>query len=316
MHLLRRINTALYYLVYVFWFLASLLPLRVLYFVSDLNFLLVYYLLRYRRKIVRSNLTSSFPEKDLSEIQDIEKKFYRHFCDIFAETVKLFSISEKQMRRRLKFENADMLNKYLNEGRSVSLFLGHCGNWEWLSAVPLCLTGEQKRGQIYHALENPAFDKLFLYLRSRFTTQCITMEDTFRTVVGWKRQGFNSCVGYISDQVPMYQNIHYFTEFLNHDTPVFTGAERITRLVDSVAVFIDFTRTSRGHYTCRFELISDNVKEIPTFGLTEKYIRLLEANIRKNPPYWLWSHNRWKRTREEFNKMFSEEEREKRLSRL
>ena len=130
MHLIRRMNTVLYYLVYVFWFLASLLPLRVLYFFSDLNFLLLYYALRYRRKIVRHNLTSSFPEKDLKEIITIEKEFYRHFCDLFAETVKLFSISEKQMAHRLTFENADMLNDYLGAGRSVSLFLGHCGNWE------------------------------------------------------------------------------------------------------------------------------------------------------------------------------------------
>ena len=161
MHLIHRMNIILYYLVYVFWFLASLLPLRVLYFFSDLNYLLLYFVFRYRRKIVRNNLTSSFPEKSTKEIISIEKEFYRHFCDLFAETIKLFSISEKQMRQRLTFENAEMINAYLGQGRSVSLFLGHYCNWEWISSIPLCLQGEQKRGQIYHALENPAFDKLF-----------------------------------------------------------------------------------------------------------------------------------------------------------
>lgn len=316
MHLIHRMNIILYYLVYVFWFLASLLPLRVLYFFSDLNYLLLYFVFRYRRKIVRNNLTSSFPEKSTKEIISIEKEFYRHFCDLFAETIELFSISEKQMRQRLTFENAEMINAYLGQGRSVSLFLGHYCNWEWISSIPLCLQGEQKRGQIYHALENPAFDKLFLYLRSRFTTECITMEDTFRTVVGWERSGHNSCVGYISDQAPGYPNIHYFTQFLNHDTPVFTGAERITRLIDAVAVYVDITRTDRGHYTCKFVLMSDAVKDVPRFGITEQYFRMLEDQIKASPPYWLWSHNRWKRTREGFNQLYSEEERAKRLSRL
>ncbi len=316
MRLVRLMNTALYYLVYVFWFLGSLLPLRVLYFFSDINFILVYHLFRYRRKLVRRNLTSSFPEKELSEIVSIERKFYRHFCDLFAETIKLFSMSEKQMRQRMTYENSELVNSYLSQGRSVSLFLGHCGNWEWVSSIPLCLEGDQKRGQIYHALENPAFDKLFLYLRSRFTTECISMEDTFRTVVGWERSGHNSCVGYISDQVPGYPNIHYFTQFLNHDTPVLTGAERIARLIDSVAVYVDIKRTKRGHYTCKFVLISDKLKEVPTFGITEQYFRLLEEQIKADPPYWLWSHNRWKRTREGFYQLYSEEECTKRLSRL
>lgn len=316
MRLVRLMNTALYYLVYVFWFLGSLLPLRVLYFFSDINFILVYHLFRYRRKLVRRNLTSSFPEKELSEIVSIERKFYRHFCDLFAETIKLFSMSEKQMRQRMTYENSELVNSYLSQGRSVSLFLGHCGNWEWVSSIPLCLEGDQKRGQIYHALENPAFDKLFLYLRSRFTTECISMEDTFRTVVGWERSGHNSCVGYISDQVPGYPNIHYFTQFLNHDTPVLTGAERIARLIDSVAVYVDIKRTKRGHYTCKFVLISDKLKEVPTFGITEQYFRLLEEQIKADPPYWLWSHNRWKRTREGFYQLYSEEECAKRLSRL
>ena len=145
-------NTALYYLVYVFWFLGSLLPLRVLYFFSEINFILVYHLFRYRRKLVRRNLTSSVPEKELSEIVSIERKFYRHFCDLFAETIKLFSMSEKQMRQRMTYENSELVNSYLSQGRSVSLFLGHCGNWEWVSSFPLCLEGDQKRGPISHLI--------------------------------------------------------------------------------------------------------------------------------------------------------------------
>ncbi len=142
------------------------------------------------------------------------------------------------------------------------------------------------------------------------------MEDTFRTVVGWERAGYHSCVGYISDQVPGYPNIHYFTQFLNHDTPVLTGAERIARLIDSVAVYVDITRNKRGHYTCKFVLMCDKLKEVPTFGITEQYFRLLENQIKADPAYWLWSHNRWKRTREGFYAQYSEEECAKRLSRL
>ena len=308
-------KSILYYIVFSFWFLASLLPLRLLYVFSDLLYYPLYYGVRYRRKVVRNNLVSSFPEKDMKEIIQIEKDFYSIFCDYMVETVKLFSMSKKEMQKRMTFEGTELVTDAFDAGRSCSCYLGHYCNWEWVSSLPIHLGRPEICGQVYHPLENAAFDKLFLHLRSRFGAKSITMNDTFRTVIGWKKSKILNIVGYISDQVPGYESVHYFADFLHHDTPVFTGTERISKIADTTVVYLDISRPKRGYYLCRFVKIADSLNNHPIFYATEQYYRLLEQTIQRAPQYWLWSHNRWKRTREEFNQLFSEEERTKRLSR-
>lgn len=303
-----------YYIGFALWYLVSLLPLRVLYWISDLLYYLLYNVVRYRKRVVYSNLESSFPEKSPKEIEKIAKEFYAFFCDYIVETIKLFSISEKEMRRRMRFEGLDELNKDFASGRSVSVYLGHYCNWEWISSLGIHCNVQC--GQIYHPLENKIFDRLFLYMRGRFKAQSIEMDATFLTVLGWKKKGIVNIVGYISDQVPGYHNIHYWTDFLHHDTPVFTGAERISKIMDTSVYYIDIERPKRGHYVARMVKIADTLSDKPIFYATERYFRLLEDTICRHPQYWLWSHKRWKRTREEFNRLFSEEERKKRLSRL
>ena len=308
-------KSILYYIVFSFWFLASLLPLRLLYVFSDLLYYPLYYGVRYRRKVVRNNLVSSFPEKDMKEIIQIEKDFYSFFCDYMVETVKLFSMSKKEMQKRMTFEGTELVTDAFDAGRSCSCYLGHYCNWEWVSSLPIHLGRPEICGQVYHPLENAAFDKLFLHLRSRFGAKSITMNDTFRTVIGWKKSKILNIVGYISDQVPGYESVHYFADFLHHDTPVFTGTERISKIADTTVVYLDISRPKRGYYLCRFVKIADSLNNHPIFYATEQYFRLHEQTIQRAPQYWLWSHNRWKRTREEFNQLFSEEERTKRLSR-
>ena len=151
-------------------------------------------------------------------------------------------------------------------------------------------------------------------MRGRFKAQSIKMDDTFLTILKWKKEGRKNIVGYIADQVPGYNNIHYWADFLHHDTPVFTGAERISKIMDTAVYYIDVESPRRGYYVARFIKIADSLNEHPVFFATEQYFRLLEQNIQRAPQYWLWSHKRWKRTREEFNRMFTEEERKKRLS--
>lgn len=305
-----------YKIAFVCWYLLSLIPLWMWYGLSSLLYYPLYYVVRYRRRIVRSNLCSCFPEKNLEEIVRIEKRFYAFFCDYAVETVKTFSISDKTIRKRIRFEGLEQLEEDFRNGRSCSLYLGHYCNWEWVSSLSLHLKGADKSGQIYHHLENEVFDRLFLYMRGRFGTDSIEMDDTFQTIRGWQKRGWKHIVGYISDQVPGYNNIHYWTDFLHHDTPVFTGAERIARILDTTAYYLDIDRPRRGYYVCRLVKMTDNLKEVPLFGLTESYFRMLEQTIRRKPEFWLWSHNRWKRTREEYNRLFTKEEQEKRLSRL
>ena len=301
-----------YYLPFALWFIISLLPLWVFYRLSDGLYYLVYHVVRYRRRVVYANLRSSFPEKSEAEIERIAKDFYSFFCDYIVETLKLFSMGEKNIRKRMKFEGLDQVKKDFANGRSVSVYLGHYCNWEWISSLGLHL--DEQCGQIYHPLENATLDRLFLYMRGRFKAQSIKMDDTFLTILKWKKEGRKNIVGYIADQVPGYNNIHYWADFLHHDTPVFTGAERISKIMDTAVYYIDVERPRRGYYVARFIKIADSLNEHPVFFATEQYFRLLEQNIQRAPQYWLWSHKRWKRTREEFNRMFTEEERKKRLS--
>ncbi len=301
-----------YYLSFALWFIISLLPLWVFYRLSDGLYYLVYHVARYRRRVVYANLRSSFPEKSEAEIERIAKDFYSFFCDYIVETLKFFSMGEKNIRKRMKFEGLGQVKEDFANGRSVSVYLGHYCNWEWISSLGLHL--DEQCGQIYHPLENATLDRLFLYMRGRFKAQSIKMDDTFLTILKWKKEGRKNIVGYIADQVPGYNNIHYWADFLHHDTPVFTGAERISKIMDTAVYYIDVERPRRGYYVARFIKIADSLNEHPVFFATEQYFRLLEQNIQRAPQYWLWSHKRWKRTREEFNRMFTEEERKKRLS--
>lgn len=301
-----------YYLSFALWFIISLLPLWVFYRLSDGLYYLVYHVVRYRRRVVYANLRSSFPEKNEAEIERIAKDFYSFFCDYIVETIKFFSMGEKNIRKRMKFEGLGQVKEDFANGRSVSVYLGHYCNWEWISSLGLHL--DEQCGQIYHPLENATLDRLFLYMRGRFKAQSIKMDDTFLTILKWKKEGRKNIVGYIADQVPGYNNIHYWADFLHHDTPVFTGAERISKIMDTAVYYIDVERPRRGYYVARFIKIADSLNEHPVFFATEQYFRLLEKNIQRAPQYWLWSHKRWKRTREEFNRMFTEEERKKRLS--
>ncbi len=289
----------LYVILFISWYFLSLLPFWLLYRVSDLVYYIVYHLVRYRRKIVRKNLTEAFPEKEIEEIIRIEKGFYRFFGDYIVETLKLFSISEKQMRRRMELGGLEELNKDLKT-RNCVVYMGHYCNWEWITSLPLHLDKEIVPGQIYHALENEAFNNLFLYLRSRFGGANIEMTTALRQLVLLKQQNKRFVVGFIADQAPNWNNINLWTDFLNHKSAVFTGAERIAKSVNAAVYYLDMVRVKRGYYRGEFVKITDTPKEYTEYQLTIEYAKRLEASICRAPQYWLWSHNRWKRTYEKF----------------
>lgn len=294
----------LYYMVLSVWYLFSLLPLRVHYFISDLMFWLLYGLLGYRRKVVYSNIKSSFPEKSEEELRKIERGFYHFFCDYIVETVKLMTISKENLRRRLTFKGAELVDEVVESGQSCAVYLGHLGNWEWVTSLPLWVTPKAQCGQIYHPLENKDFDRLFLRSRQRMGAVCIPMAETLRKIIDYRKQNKPVVIGFISDQVPFWTNIHHWVDFLNHDTPVLTGTERIARKMNQAVFFLDVHRTRRGYYEAEFKLITREPKKMAEYEITTTYFRMLEESIRKAPEFWLWSHNRWKRTREEFNERF------------
>ncbi len=287
-------------MLYKIVYLISLLPFKVLYIFSDVLAWLACDVIKYRRGVVRRNLAASFTEKPEKDIRKIEKRFYRFLCDYFIETVKLASMSPDKMRRHLKVENIEEINEAVRQGQSVSLYLGHYCNWEWVSSLPLHIDPAAKCAQIYHPLENKTFDKLLYRLRTRFDANNIPMKDILPTLITWKKENVPSVTGYIADQAPGL-NIHLFVDFLNHETGAYTGPERISKFLGAKAVYGHMCRPKRGYYTLRFIPISENVKKENIFVTTRKYFTLLQDNIRETPQYWLWSHNRWKRSRELFN---------------
>ena len=290
-----------YYVIYSLWFLLSLLPLRVHYILSDLLYLIIYKLIHYRIGVVRKNIQESFPEKDEDELLAIERGFYHWFCDYLAESIKLLTMSRSQMRRRMVFKGTEVVNEVVRSGQSCAVYLGHYCNWEWITSLPLWVTPEAQCGQIYHVLENQEFDKLFLKLRQRWGAVCIPMAETLRRLIQYKQANKPVVIGYIGDQVPFWNNIHHWCQFLNHDTPVLTGTERLARQTGHAAFYLDVRRLRRGYYEAEFKLITREPKQQAEFELTDIYFRMLEESIRRDPACYLWSHNRWKRTREEFN---------------
>lgn len=293
-----------YILIYSIWYAISLLPLWILYRVSDFLYLITYYIVGYRRKLVRKHLAGCFPEKDERERRQIEREFYSWFCDYAVESIKLLSISQAHLRRRMRFENVEAVKRSFDEGHNVSLFLGHYCNWEWVSSIPIHFEEYKDNvmfGQIYHKLENEAMDKVFLKLRGRMGATSIPMAETLRKIVECRSQGKLWIVGFIADQVPLWNNIHLWLDFMHHDTPVFTGAERIARKFDTDVYYVDVRREKRGYYVARYELMAEHPAELQEYELTRMYFRMLEGSLRRQPPFYLWTHNRWKRTHEEYD---------------
>ena len=238
------------------------------------------------------------------ELRKIERGFYHFFCDYLVESVKLMTIKEENLRKRMVFKGTELVDKTVESGQSCVVYLGHYCNWEWISSLPLWVTPKAQCGQIYHPIENVAFDQLFLRVRQRMGSLSIPMQDTLRKILEFRKTGQPVIIGYISDQKPHWVNIHHWVNFLHHDTPVLTGTERVARKMNHAVFYLDVRRVRRGYYEAEFKLITRNPQQMREYEITDIYYQMLEATIRRAPEFWLWSHKRWSRTREEFNKRF------------
>ena len=290
----------LYYLAYALWYVVSLLPLRVLYVLSDCFYFLICHVVRYRHKVIWRNISTSFPEANAKEWRRIEKGFYRWLCDYFVETIKLMTMSDSQLRKRMQFKGIDEINKILGTGQSVAIYLGHYGQWGMDNIAP---TMDHLKVPVLRNLPSfgeSRFDRLFRTVRE---AQCAlhTYGRDSPSHCGYRQEHRPIVLGYIADQVPFWNNIHHWLKFLNHDTPVLTGAERIAKKVNQAVVYGDVRRIRRGYYECDMQLITTHAASYPDWQLTDIYFTRLEASIRRDPSLYLWSHNRWKRSHEEFN---------------
>ena len=276
------------------------LPLGFLYLLSDIAYVFVYYIIRYRRRLVRENLTCSFPEKSKKELIDIEKKFYRNFCDVFVEAFKCLNITDKEMRRRVEVLNCELPERLAAEGKNIFMLLGHLGCWEWYQEVCVRYKNPKKGAEIYKHIEDPYFASLMHEIRSRWDTTQIEMQQTVRTLLKWHTEGEPFLCGFILDQRMGDMKIKDWAMFLNQPTSIVPGAEELAKKVNAELVYLDVEKTARGHYRLTFSemLVPEHFKHrLYPYSLT--FFHMLEQTIRRQPELWLWSHNRWsKKTHE------------------
>lgn len=277
--------------------MVAVLPLRMLYLISDLAAIILHKIVKYRVKVVRKNLSMAFPEKSEEERRKIETDFYRHFCDIIVEAVKLSDMSDRQIDRRIKVEGAGYINDAVSQGRSVVLLLGHLGNWEWVTALARHIAPGAVVGEVYHKLNNKDFNRVMLDLRSRFGTENIPMANTVRRLLQIDRGGNRFVCGFISDQRPFSPELKHWTDFLGIDTAYVNGGEVIGQKLGAEMLYAECRPVKRGYYVIDISPLKpiDDGKENP---YTRAFLGRLEQGIRRYPSYWLWSHNRWKRKRE------------------
>lgn len=271
--------------------LVSYLPFPLLYALSDFFYLLIYYVVGYRRKVVNENLKNAFPNLTEEERKQIEKKFYHHLCDVFLETTKLSSFTEKELKKRVKINHSERFYELIKEGRNITVVFGHYHNWEWFAQalpiyIPITTYG------IYKPLHNKIFDKLFYDMRTRFGIVALPMQTSMRTLIKNSDKQFSIAI--IADQTPNSSDANYWTKFLNQDTPVFMGTEKISKHFDNAVVFMDIKQVKRGYLEFEFVILAENTINKKEYEITELHTRYLEKRIIEKPEYWLWSHRRWK----------------------
>ena len=274
----------------------SLLPLSVLYMISDVMlYPIVYYVARYRLKVVRKNLRNSFPDKSHDELKNIEKKFYHHFADLIVEVVYGYRVGDEEMRERVVFENVDLVEDLASKTHGVIAYLGHMGNWEWLVDLnKRFVNPAMVEYNVYRQLKNPASDKMMLELRSKRGGECIEKNQLLRKLVLLRRADHPFVIGMLSDQKPSKRSSYVWTQFLNQETAFLDGSEVLAHKFGFSAVYAHIRSTKRGYYRIRFEQITDDPSTMQPKEMTKRYAELLEQNICAHPEQWLWTHNRWK----------------------
>lgn len=281
-----------FYILYPFIWLLSKAPFPILYAISDFAFLIVYYVIGYRKKLVYNNLKRVFPDKSDKQILKIRYKFYHHFVDIFLEVIKTFTISEKQITKRYKFNNLQLLEEIAAKGKSIIVVGSHYANWEWV--VSLNLHTKFQGYATYTMINNKVFEKKIKSTRERFGAQMILKNETIRNISNNHKNNTIGIYGLLSDQSPQLRKTYYWSDFLGVRVPIHTGAEMLAKKYDCAVVNYQVTKTKRGYYEVDFELFTENPKDIPNYEITEKFLKKTEKQIRKKPEYYFWTHNRFK----------------------
>lgn len=276
------------------------LPLSWLFVLSDGLCWVMLHVWHYRRRVVRENLLRVFPDRTDAERHEIEVAYYHHLCDLVFEIIKLIHISDEEMARRVEPHGVELVEECARQGVPCFILFGHNGNWEWAEQMYKFCTESLTFCQVYHPLRNKAFDKLILHLRKRFDSISIPQKQVLRTVLRLRREPKPFLVAFNSDQHPNSAVQEHWTTFLGQDSAYNTGAEEIGRKIGARFIFMDFEQPRRGYY--RISLHKIEPAEGEQFPYTISYLRMLETSILRQPELWLWSHRRWRLSREEYNR--------------
>ena len=295
----------IYWLVYGGMWLYSALPFRILYMLSDFNYLLMYHVGRYRRKVVRENLEKSFPEKTEAERLQIERKFYRYLSDYMLEDLKLLHMSAEDLCQRMIYKNTEQYLELTEKYGGIIVMIPHYANYEWLIGMGSVMKPGDVPVQVYKPLKDKYLNELFKQIRSRFGGYNIPKHSTAREIIKLKREGKNMVVGLITDQWP--SGDRYWTTFMGQETAFLNGAERIAKMMNFPVFYCELTKTRRGYCEAEFKLMTEAPKETVEGEITDMFAHELEQTIRRGPAYWLWSHKRWKFTKKECEQKEQEE---------
>jgi len=285
-------NALLFYLLYPLIWVLTLLPLWIQYLLSDLLFALNFLFIGYRKKVVYLNLRNSFPEKSNKDIRIIARKFYRHFFDQIIESIALIHMSPKRILKHIRFKNPEVIEDLYKKNKGVILVTGHHGNWEW--HTPLQMLVSHKTLAIYKPLNNKHFDRMYINIRSRYGMTPVPMNSILRELINREQKNELTLTHSLSDQRPLFRHIQYWTRFLNQDTPVYLGTEKIARKMNLAVVFSKMRKIRRGVYETEFIPLFENSRETKEHEIIDKYLSTLEKTIIERPELWLWTHKRWK----------------------
>lgn len=281
-----------YYIIYPLLWLLSLLPLPILYLKSNVLYFITYYLIGYRKKVVKGNLRLVFPDKSDAEINTIAKKFYQHLCDMIFESIKSISISEKELAKRFQYENLDYLHEMYANGKSILLMCGHYASWEWSGLMGI--NNRFKAYAVYKKLDNPYFDALVKRIRGRFGGNIIPNKHIAKVLYREFKKGEQTITLILSDQTPKLGSFKTRQSFMGIDVPVFTGTEELAKLLGFASVYLHIEKLKRGYYKAKFIPLAEDSKAYPDFEITKMFLREIEKQIEEAPFYYLWSHKRWK----------------------
>ena len=285
-----------YAIAYPLLWLFSNLPMRILFVFSDLVYYLLYYLLGYRKKVVRNNLALAFPDKAESELREIEKRSYRHFVDVFFEMIKSFTISEKEISKRLSITNPELLDPYYAKGQSVIFTSGHYANWEWVSFI-VEKSLNYHMSVVYKKLKNKYFDNLMKKTRNKFGVRFVEKRNFYPEILKNKKEGIIQAYGFLLDQSPKLKTAKYWDTFLNVEVPVEIGPETIARKMNYPVFYFQTEQVKRGVYQSTFLLLEEEPKKARPNAITKSYLKALEDQIHKKPEFYFWTHKRFKHMR-------------------